>query len=328
MSYARRLLLFVAHWAALCLSLLSAPALAGTVVDRVVAVVNDEVILLSEVDQMAAPTYREAADLSTLEGRRKFDAHRRKVLDSLIEKQLIAQKAKEMKIQVTLDEVRRAVEEVKKNNGLDDAQFREALRQQGFSIDSYQKQLRQQLLELKVINQEVRSRVSVADEEVRAHYAQSVRQAAGDESQVHLRQIFLALPKGADQATVEARSKVALALVEQARAGADFAGLARKQGEDPLSRAGGDLGWIARGDLPDQLREVVASMEVGDVRGPVRSDRGLHVIQLVEKKEGGAKSYEEMKEQLRQQLYQQQVEKGISNWTKELRRKAHVDVRF
>lgn len=326
MSDVRRLL----RCAALCLlPALSAPVLAGTVVDRVVAVVNDEVILLSEVDQMAGPTYREPVDLSTLEGRRKFDAHRRKVLDSLIEKQLIAQKAKEMKIQVTMDEVRRAVEEVKKNNGLDDAQFKEALRQQGFSMDGYQKQLRQQLLELKVINQEVRSRISIADEEVRAHYAQSARQSAGDESQIHLRQIFLALPKGASADAVEARSKQALSLVEQVRTGVDFAALARKQGEDPLSRSGGDLGWIARGDLPDQLREVVASMEPGDVRGPVRSDRGLHVIQLVEKKEGGgAKPYEEVKEQLRQQLYQQQVEKGIGSWTKELRRKAHVDVRF
>src|SRR5690349_4401588 len=146
---------------ALPLLCLAPAAAAPVVLDRVVAVVNDEVILESELDQMAIPTFRDG-DPETPEGKRKLESHRRKVLDSLIEKQLISQQAKEMKISATAEEVRKAVDEVKKNNNLDDEQFKEALKSQGFSLETYQKQLKQQLVELKVVNQAVRSRVSVA----------------------------------------------------------------------------------------------------------------------------------------------------------------------
>ncbi len=313
---------------ALCLlCFLSPAARAAEVVDKVVAVVNDEIILLSELNQLAVPTFREG-DIDTPDGKRKFEAHQRKVLDQMVEKQLIQQQAKELKVTVTEEEVRRAIEEVKKNNGLDDQQFTDALKQQGFGMDAYRKQLKQQLLELKVVNQAVRSRVSISDDEVRAYYAQTARQATGDELQVHLRQIMILLPPAASEADVEGRRKLALQVVEQARGGGDFEALARKFGQDAASKSGGDLGWLARGDLPNELREVVSSMEASDVRGPVKTDRGFHIIQLVEKKEGGVRPFDEVKEQVRRQLYEQQVDKGVQSWIKELRRKAHVEVRL
>ncbi|MCS6912614.1 MAG: peptidyl-prolyl cis-trans isomerase [Myxococcales bacterium] len=304
--------------ALLCIGL---PAQAAPMLlDRVVAVVGEEIILESELDQMALPTFREG-DPDTPEGKRKLEAHRRKVLDSLIEKQLIAQQAKEMKIHATEEEVRKAIEEVKKNNGLDDAQFLEALRSQGFTLESYKKQLRQQLVELKVINQAVRARVSVSDDEVRAYYAQNVRQLSGDSQQVHLKQILFPVARDAPASEVEARRKAAAAVIDMLRAGEEFDAVAR-------ARGGGDLGWLARGDLPEELREVVAAMDVGDIRGPVRSDWGFHILLLVEKKDSDVRPLEEVKEELRRQLYEQQVDKALQSWLKELRRKSHIDVRL
>lgn len=304
------------------------PCSAAVLLDWVVAVVDANVILESEVDQMAIPSFREPVDLSTEEGRRKLDAHRRKVLDQLIEKQLIAHQAKEMKVTVTEEEVRKAIDEVKKNNNLDDATFTEALKQQGFAMDAYKKQLKQQILELKVVNQAVRSRISVGDEEVRAFYASNARQASGDEAQVHLKQVLFAVPPTASPAVLDEKRKAAQRVVDLMREGGEFEKVAKTYGEDPVSKLGGDLGWLARGDLPQELREVVSAMDNGDVRGPIRSDRGFHVLQLVEKKDGGVKSFEEVKEQLRRQIYDQQVEKSVQSWLKELRRKAHVDVRI
>lgn len=305
---------------------LAAPADAA-VADRIVAVVNDEIVLESELDQTALPLFREG-DPDSPDGRRKLEAHRRKVLDSLIEKQLVAQQAKELKITVTEEELRRGVEEVKRNNGLSDAQFVDALRAQGFTMEAYRKQLRQQVLELKVVSQAVRSRISVADEEVRAYYAQNVRQASGDSQQVHLRQVLLSFPPKATPAQVEERRAAALRVVERARAGEPLERLAKTLGDDPVSRQGGDIGWLSRGDLPQELRELVSGMDLNDVRGPVRTDRGFVVLQLMEKKDGDVRPFEEVKEQLRRQIYDQQVEKATQNWLKELRRKAHVDVRL
>lgn len=323
----------------LALGTLVVPALfaqpaAAMVVDRIVAVVNDEIILESDLNQAALLTFREGnenIDLESTEGQRKFEAHRRKTLDQLIEKQLIAQQGKELKISVTADEVTRAIDEVKKSNNLSDYQFTEALKQQGFSMDTYRKQLRQQLLEMRVVNQTVRSRVSVGDDEVRAQYAQSVRQATGDQQQVHLKQILLELPKGggnAAPAAIEEKRQKALKVVEELRRGGDFGKLAAQYGDDPVSKSGGDLGFLSRGDLPEEIRDVVASMDAGDVRGPMRSERGFHVLQLVEKKDAEVRSFEEAKEPLRRQLYDQAVEKAVGSWTKELRRKAHLDIRL
>lgn len=310
---------------------LGAPAQAGTVIDRIAAVVNDEIVLDSEVTQATNQTLKAEVgdtDLSTPEGQRKYEAHRHKMLDMLIERVLVAQKAKEMKIEVTEDEVRTAADSVRTSNNLSEEQFAEALKQQGFAtIADYRKAMRKQLLQLKVINQEVRSRISVPDDEVRSYYAQSVRQAAGDQMQVHLRQIFIAVPPNATSGQMEEKRRLANKVVGELRGGLDFAEAAKKYGDDAASKAGGDLGSLQRGDLPAELRETVAGMDQGDLRGPIVSDRGLHILLLVEKKSGDVRPFEEAKEDLRKQLYEQNMEKAIANWTKDLRRKAHIDIR-
>ena len=303
------------------------PAAAATVVDRIVAVVNKDIILLSELDQLAQPTFRDG-DLDSPDGRRKYDIHRRKILDQLIEKQLVADQAKEMKLSVTEEEVRRASDEVKRNNNLDDAQFLEALKSQGMTLESYKKQLKQQILELKVISQAVRSHVSISEDEVRAFYAQTVRQAAGDDAKVRLRLLLVPVPEGAQQPQVDAAQRRAQGLLDRARGGEALEALAKQIGGDPLNQSGGDLGMMARSDLPPNLREVVSSMDTGDLRGPVRGEKGFLLVQLLERKDADARPLDEVKDKLRRQLYEQQVEKSTQNWLKDLRRKAHVDIRL
>lgn len=316
--------------AGLCL-VAAAPVHASTL-DRVAAVVNAEIILESEVNTFAAQTYRSELgeiNLDSPEGQRRYEGHKKRTLDLLIERMLVAQQAKEMKLVVTEDEIRGGIEHVKQSNNLSDEQFAEALKQQGFpTVESYKSMMRRELLQQKVINQAVRSRVSVGDDEVRSYYAQTVRQATSDQQQVHLKQIFLAVPPSASEAQLEEKRRKAMGLVAELRGGREFATVAEKNGDDAASKGGGDLGWVARGDLPTELREAVASMDTGDVKGPVKSDRGFHILLLVEKKDAEVRPFEDAKEQLRRQLYDQQVEKSIQSWLKDLRRKAHVDLRL
>ena len=307
------------------------PAAQAVVLDRIAAVVNEEIILESEVNQTALQTARAElgeVDFSSPDGQRKFEQHRRKTLESLVERVLIAQQAREMKVDVSDEEVKTAVESVRTQNNLTLEQFQEALKQQGIgSMEEYKKSLHKQLLQMRVINQAVRSKISVGDDEVRALYAQNVRQASGDAMQIHLKQIFLSLPQAATASQIDEKRRLGMKIVAELRGGKDFTQLAKQHGDDQASKAGGDLGFLARGDLPPELREPVVSMDPGDVRGPIQSERGLHILQLIEKKSGEVKSFDEVKEELRRQLYEQSLERGIQNWTKELRRKAHVDIR-
>jgi peptidyl-prolyl cis-trans isomerase SurA len=311
--------------AAVCVAL---PASAARVVDKVVAVVNDDIILDSEVDQYAAPLLRGPLDTSTEDGKKKWLEMKHKALDALIDSKLIQQQAAELKLSVTNDEVERAWDEVKKQNNLDDATFAEALKSQGFTPEGYRKSLKRQMLELKVINTAVRSRVSVSDEEVKTFYHQNERQMGGDKT-AHLRQILIAVGPDASAEEVDRKKRVAEGIISQARKGTSFVELAKKFSDDDLTKAeGGDLGWIGKGVLQDALDEAVAGMDPGDVRGPIRTGRGFHVVQLVERKAGDMKPFDEVKDQIRRQLYDQQVEKASQSWLKELRKKAHVDTRL
>jgi peptidyl-prolyl cis-trans isomerase SurA len=304
------------------------PADAAKVVDRVVAVVNDDIILDSEVDQFAAPLLRQPLDTSTEDGQKKWAEVRRKALDNLIESKLIQQQAQELKLSVTSEEVDRAWEEVKRQNNLDDTTFAEALKQQGFTPEAYRKSLKRQMLEMKVLNTAVRARVSVSDDEVKQFYRQNERQMAGEKT-AHLRQILIAVPTDAPDAEVERRKKIAETVIAAARKGTSFVELAKKYSDDDLTKAeGGDLGWIGKGVLQDALDEAVQGMDPGDVRGPVRTARGWHVLQLVERKAGDMRPFDEVKDQIRRQLYDQQVEKASQSWIRELRKKAHLDVRL
>ncbi len=307
--------------------LLGAPALMGAhTIDRIVAVVNDEIILDSELEQWTAPNLRNPVDLDTPEGAAMFEALKKKSLDKLIESRLIAQQAVELKLSVTAEEVDRAIDEVKRQNKLDDATFAEALKGQGFSMEAYRKNLKKQILELKVVNTAVRSRVQVSDEEIRTAYQQSDRQNAG-ERLAHLREIVIKVGKDAANDEVDRRRRLAAKIVVDARAGKPFADLAKAYSEADSKADGGDLGFVQTGNLVDELAEVVAQMDPGDIRGPLRTSAGFSVLELVEWKSGNLRPFEEVKEQLRRQLYDQQVEKATAAWVKELRKKAHVDIR-
>ena len=302
-------------------------ARASHVVERVVAVVNEEIILESELEQTAAAMYR-GPDPESSEGKKQWEETKHKALDQMIDGKLVQQQAVELKLSVTPDEVDRAVQQVKEQNHLDDATFRQALAQQGFTMEGYRKTLKRQILEMKVVNTAVRSRVTVSDDEVKTYYKQNEKLVEGDR-QSHLRQILVAVPAGASDADVATKKRVADKVVELARGGTSFTELAKQYSDDEGTKSsGGDLGWVGKGVLVDALDEAMAAMEPGDVRGPIRTERGWVILQMVERKSGDVKPYEEIKEQLRKQLYDQQVEKAQQSWLRELRKKAHVDVRY
>ena len=313
---------------AVAVSALAAPAHADPVtIERVVAVVNDEVILLTELNDKALQLSGQRLDDSTPDGHKKL----RQVLDRMVDDTLALQQASTLKLSVDDPEIDRAIDEVKNSNHLDNDGLKAALAEQGYTYASFRKDMRRQILRLKVVNTAVRSRINITDEEVRAFYEQNARQAGGGNRQAHIRHIQLGVPPGASDKDIDARRKAAMKIVEEARGG-DFAALAKKYSDDAGTKDdGGDLGWIKESDglLPAAMSEVVFSMDQpNEVRGPVRTDRGFEVVQLVERKDGDVRPLSEVREQIRNQLYQQQMEKQTQSWISELRKKAHLEVRY
>jgi peptidyl-prolyl cis-trans isomerase SurA len=305
------------------LALCSAPAGArAEVIERVVAVVDDNAILLSELRRRAAPFLQQAlagASGETERRARTKDLYKQ-LLSQLVDEELVEQAAKKASITVTSLEIDQAIDNVRKQNNLEPAQFWEAVKNQGFTEAQYRQDVRKQLLRLKVINQKVRSRVSVTDNNVREEYDDRVRQ--GRRSQrFRAAHVFLALP-----ATPSA-TEVAQAMKE---ARAVRASLDAKSFDAAMAKhGGGELGWLDQGDLPAPLEDVLLGLGPGDVSAPVRGPSGVHVFLLRERQQGGTAlaSFEDARAEIQRELVDRAMRRQEHMFIKSLRSSAVLDVR-
>jgi peptidyl-prolyl cis-trans isomerase SurA len=312
------------------LALLAPAAARAKLIERVAAVVNEDIILLSELNERLRPLLPQLQQIQDQTSRQqKLEELKRQALQVMIDEELIRQEAGKLKLTVSEKDLELAISDVMKKNNLTRDQLEDALRQEGKSIESYKSSiLRPQLLRLRVLNVQVRSRIMVGEEEVKAYYQKNLR-ALGVGVKVHARHIFVKIPVGADSPKIAERKRYAESLLARIKKGEEFGAVAKKLSEDSATRSeGGDLGWFERGSLPDSIEEVVFSMKKGEVRGPLLAEQGFHLIQMLDRKESGARSFDEVKDELREQLYVQKMEKATHSWLAEVRKKSHIDIKM
>lgn len=313
------------------LALLAGPRTASAeVVEGIAAVVNEQVILVSEVEERAAPLMADAArgalsgDLAAEEAGRL----RRRVLSELIDESLISEQATKMRIRVSSDEVDRALKNMARQNGLSWPEFLQAIQKQGYELARYRGELRRQLQRFKVVQAKLQGRLRVSDRQIEAFYVQQVRQArSGDRARVA--DILVKVEPEAGAATVAQRRRRAEAILARAKAGAPFGALAERYSDDPWSAGrGGSLGWVDAAELPDELRDVVLGLNADTLGGPVRTADGFHVVKVLEWEASEVRPLEEVTEEIRLRLLEEQMEQQERLWLAELRRRAYVDVRL
>jgi peptidyl-prolyl cis-trans isomerase SurA len=291
------------------------------VIERVVAVVNDDAIFLSELRRRAAP-FLEQVLSGASEGERqtRIDKLYDQFLRELVDEQLIEQAARKMSIAVSSSEVDQAIENVRAQNNLTAEKFWEAVKGQGFTEKQYRADVRKQLLRLKVTNQRVRSRINVNDATVKEEYDDRVRKARRRQ-RFHAAHIFLALPPTASATEVSEAMKSA-ATLRAALTAQNFDTLMAERG-------GGDLGWLDQGDLPEALENALLNLEPGQISAPVRGPSGVHIFQLRERQSGGVQfpPYEEAKETIYRELLDRAMAKQQELFLAELRRAAVIEVR-
>jgi peptidyl-prolyl cis-trans isomerase SurA len=298
-------------------------------VDRVVAVVNDAIILSSELMRRVAPLSSDLEGVSDqAERKRRKDKLKSQVLDEMINEELIVQAAAESKLDVAAKEVQNALEEIKKQNTLDDNQLSEALRMQGYTMAGYRHDVRRQILRMRAINMLVRPRVTVTDDDVRGRYDAMSRRSAAVK-RIKLRHILVGLPERPTEAQLAEAKRRAGDIIEKVRGGADFARLAASESADESTKySGGELGWIERGSIDTEWEVIVFAMNKGELRGPITGPRGLHVFQVTDLERNQQKPFAQMKEQLRNEIYRKEMERQTKLWIDELREKAHIQVKL
>ena len=300
------------------------------VVERVVAIVNDAIILASELDARMVPVRQEAQDIADQKERdRRLAKLTVSTLDEMVNEELIVQAAEAAKIEVEASEVQAAMDDIKQQNKLDDAGLAQVLAAQGYTLSNYKQELRRQLLRLRATNQLVAPKVQVTEEDVRARY-DALQRRSESVSAVSLNHMLFKLPEHpSEQQINDAKAKAAKA-IGRVKAGEEFAKVAAELSEDDSTKAtGGALGWFQRGSMANpEWEPIVFAMEKGDVRGPVSGPQGLHVFMVSDVKKSELKPYAEMKEQLTRDLRRREMEKQTTVWIEELRKKAYIDIKL
>ncbi len=313
---------------ALAAAALAAAAGAGAeVVDRIVAVVNDEIVLLSELGRQAAPYEERAmAEAPDPVGRALARSEvRAKVLDGMIADRLVEEQARELGVQVSQKEIDAEIGRLKKENGLDESEFKRQMARQGFTDASLRDYLRKSRQRQKVIEARVQPRVAISDTEIRAYYQANFQ----NDDEVRVRMISKRIPQAASRAETErVRSGLEAIRVQVTTGGKEFAAIARVETEGPNPGQGGDLGWFARGDVAPEIERAAFALAAGQVGPVIEFGGAFHLLQVVERRERPAKPFEEVQDRIRALLFNQAAEKEYERWVAELRSKAFVEVRL
>lgn len=268
--------------AALILSASFAAAGAAQTIDRIIAVVDDNVILQSELEQQIHMAQSEMRDRGITPP--SVDALRSQVLERLILMRLQTDRAKEAGIKVDDRELNEVMSNIAAQNKMTLPQLAESVKSEGMDYTTLREQVRQQVLANRVRQKEVDSRVVVTDQDIDQFLAANGNE---DQTEYHLAHILVAIP---DAASSEVREKARLkaeGVLKKLKAGDDFAQVAITSSDGQQALQGGDLGWRKTSALPTVFANAVPKLKAGEVSPIIEASNGYNIIKLVEKREAG-----------------------------------------
>lgn len=304
----------------------SPPALAD-LVERIVAVVNDDIILMSELDEAMQPIKQilQQQGYSLSEQSRMMAEQRPKVLEQMIYEKLADQQVERYGIKIDDQELDANIERIKKANRLSEESFRRTLAMDGMTYDAYRKQVKEQLLRTKLVNFEVRSKIVITYEDVKAYYDEHKYRYQG-KTKYHLRHILIKVGPEAGELERTQGHQRAQDVYERLQKGEPFAKLAGLFSDAPTAKSGGDLGVFEVSLLTDQARRALAGIDAGQYSRIVETEQGYQIYFIEETISSGGTSLEEAKTEIQDKLYAEQVDQRYRTWIEELRQRAHVKI--
>jgi peptidyl-prolyl cis-trans isomerase SurA len=296
------------------------------IVERIVAVVNQEIITLSEVRAISIPYLKKMEKQFSLEyGEEEIMETEKRIVDQLIDEKLVAQEADRLGIEVTPKELTMAIKDVKEQNRLTDAQFEKALAEDGMTLEDYKRELTNQMKKMRLMDQEIRAKVQVSKKEVDEYYEKH-KSEFNAPPEVRLQQILLLVSPEALDSEIDQVRKKAEQVRERVSQGENFTEMVKLYSQDVTAAAGGDMGIFLKGELFPSLDEVAFSLEVGEVSGVIQSPTGFHILKLLDKKDRKKMTEEERSEEIDDIIYNQKVEDKYRKWIKGLREKSYLHI--
>lgn len=300
---------------------------AAEVIDRIVAVVNEDIILLSELRERMAPfAQRIRSQGYDLEKERKMLFQvREEMLNRLVDEKLTDQEIQRNDIQVDEAQIDNTIENIKKTNAFTDEDLRRFLEQQNMTMEQYRDKIREQVLRSRLVNYEVKSKIVITDEEIQSYY-DSHPEIYGGKTYYHLRNILMAVPENAtdeEKQTVRNRMEILRARIQE---GESFADLAKAFSQSPTADEGGDLGEFEMETLSPVIQEAIDGLKPGDTTKVLDTDLGLQLFYLEAINRSEGKPLESVKAEIQQKLFAEVVDKKFVSWLDELRSQSVIKI--
>jgi peptidyl-prolyl cis-trans isomerase SurA len=304
-----------------------ATAAEAAVVDRIVAVVNEDIITLYDIEMLLQPMLKnlKTQGLSPERERQVAANLRSEMLDNLINVKLTEQEVKRYKITVTEEEIDNQLRQVKQRRSLTDEGLRALLIQEGMTLEEYRKEVKLQIQRTKLVNREVKSKVVITQKEIKDYYEKN-RSKYGGSTQYYLWNLFVKLPSNPIPMERQTAQTLLDEALEELKRGRSFEELARLTAERSRGIQGSELGWFRTDELTPQLREVVRSLKAGQVSTIVESDFGYQVVYVQRIQETAAKPLEQVEAEIQEILFRETVDNRFNSWLADLRKRSHIKI--
>ena len=297
------------------------------VVDRIVAVVNNEVITLYELNRSFAPF---AADIKALnyppdKERQTLFQVRQNILDKLIDSMLADQQVKRARISVSQNEIDRSIERVKEQRQITEEQLRRGLAGQGMTMEEYRKEIEEQILRSKLVNREVKAKIVITKDDIKDYYDSHQEKYAG-EKKYYLWNIFIKVAShGSSSEKNSARSQME-AIISQLKQGRSFETLVDELKDSTTALQGTDLGLYRLDELSEQLRQVVKKMNAGEFSAILDTSFGFQILYVQRIEDTQAKPLAEVESEIEEQLYSEIVDNKYQEWLEDMRARSHIRI--
>ncbi len=293
-------------------------------IDRIVAVVNENAITQYQLDELIKQKKKELAAMrDKIKGELTEEQMKDLALQKLIGEALVDKEITRRGIVVTDQDIETAIQNVLKRNDMTEDQLNTELKSKGSNLDLYKKELKNQLRTVKFMGQVIAPRVRVTDADLEEFFAKNSQQFAQYQS-VEIAQVILPLDPNASTDDVLAANEKASEVVKQARSNAKFEELGKKYSQLP-GAAKKEIYPVSQ--LNQQIIGVISGLQPGEVSEPVRSNMGLHVIKLFSRKTLAGEEYQAIREQLREQVFELKIQEEMAKYVEELKDSNYIEIK-
>jgi len=292
-------------------------------VDRIVAIVNDEIITLADLERFKNLLYMDAPQMPT------GPQANLQLLNQLVEKKLMLHEARALEIDVTETQLQKAVEDVLQKTANSPEDFKQALKKSGITFEEYRELMKSELIQSQLITQKVQAKISITDAEAEAYYNENIKPDEKPGARVRIQQILLPVAKNAPAGEIAEIEKRAAEVHQRLKNGEVFAKMAAAYSQGPAAKTGGDLGYFHRGEILPEIEKAAFSMAPGETSPVIRTIVGFHIIKLLDKDlTEKDRSWRDHEMDIKNLLYGQKYESTFKAWMAGLKEKAYIKINY